>query len=168
MMPIKDHPTPEETARINKAPRPPGLHHTPPTTSTEARAILDKVAEREVNMPPRSSSRVPHTPPATSTEARAILDEQQKRIEEKARDIVEGARQSEYGGPEDSFARIARLWNAHLQNRGLDAHLSPGDVALMMDLMKTARLISAPGHLDSIVDKIGYTIAYAKAVEADP
>lgn len=42
MMPIKGAPTPEETARINGAPRPPGLHHTPPATSTEARAMLEE------------------------------------------------------------------------------------------------------------------------------
>ena len=121
------------------------------------------------------------TPDPTSVEARAFLDMQasifdeqagssdkQPRIEAEARDIVEGARQNEYGGPEDSFARTARLWNAHLQNRGIDGSLSPGDVALMMDLMKTARLITAPGHRDSIVDKIGYSIAYAKAVGVEP
>ena len=64
-----------------------------------------------------------------------------------------------YGAPEDNFARIATLWNAHLVNRsarGVLEHLDPTDVALMCALLKIARLQHQPDHLDSWVDLAGY------------
>lgn len=63
-----------------------------------------------------------------------------------------------YGGVEDNFQRIANLWNAHMQNRyGEEApYLDPADVAMMMALMKIARLAHAPSHADSWVDVAGY------------
>lgn len=131
-------------------------------TSGEARELLD-LAERE------GDEDVVATLHAMNEALKGELSGTHVRyekpgIETEARDIVEGARQEEYGGPEDSFDRISRLWNAHLQNRGIDAALTGADVALMMDLMKTARLVTTPDHRDSLVDKIGYTIAYAKTV----
>lgn len=77
-----------------------------------------------------------------------------------------------YGRPADNFRRIARLWNAHILNRYGDGFggdttiaipaLDEIDVALMMDLMKTARLENAPAHLDSWIDKAGYTACGAE------
>lgn len=69
-----------------------------------------------------------------------------------------------YGGVEDNFNRIARLWNAHLLNRYSDDRgefdalptLDASDVAMMMALMKIARLQGNPGHADSWVDVAGY------------
>lgn len=71
-----------------------------------------------------------------------------------------------YGGVEDNFQRIANLWNAHLLNRfsrelgdDVATHLptlDPSDVAMMMALMKIARLEANPGHADSWVDVAGY------------
>lgn len=84
-----------------------------------------------------------------------------KEIADKAVEIVTQGRNEEYGGPEDSFWAIARLWTAYLDIRN-PGDLGPEDVALMMDLMKTARLVANPDHGDSIVDKIGYSLCYAK------
>lgn len=63
-----------------------------------------------------------------------------------------------YGGVEDNFRRIANLWNAHLENRFTEfaPHLEAADVAMMMILMKIARLAHAPSHADSWVDVAGY------------
>lgn len=75
---------------------------------------------------------------------------------------VVGGRGKSYGTPEDNFARIARLWNAHLVNRYsvTDAKggglLDPQDVSMMMALMKIARLANDPSHRDSWVDVAGY------------
>ena len=68
------------------------------------------------------------------------------------------------GGVEDNFNRIAALWNAHIANRysekcGLDTYLpllDASDIAMMMALMKIARLAHAPGHMDSWIDIAGY------------
>jgi len=69
-----------------------------------------------------------------------------------------------YGGVEDNFNRIARLWNAHLVNRYSDDRgefdalptLDASDVAMMMALMKIARLEADPSHADSWIDVAGY------------
>jgi hypothetical protein len=71
-----------------------------------------------------------------------------------------------YGGVEDNFNRIAALWNAHIANRYADGYggdtsitlpkLDAADVAMMMALMKIARLANAPGHMDSWIDIAGY------------
>lgn len=71
-----------------------------------------------------------------------------------------------YGTPEDNFQRIARLWSAHLVNRYADGRggdttvmtptLDAHDVAMMMTLMKIARLENQPVHDDSWIDIAGY------------
>lgn len=75
----------------------------------------------------------------------------------EAEKIVNGARRNAYGHPENNFQRIADLWNAYLVNRiDPDAPVSNQDVALMMCLMKIARLLETPTHRDSLVDLAGY------------
>ena len=69
----------------------------------------------------------------------------------KALEIVNGARQENYGSPESNFARIAAFWTLYLQR-----HITPADVAIMMVLMKTARLQNNIKHEDSWVDIAGY------------
>lgn len=69
----------------------------------------------------------------------------------KALEIVNGARQENYGSPEQNFARIAAFWTLYLQR-----HITPADVAIMMILMKTARLQNNVKHEDSWVDIAGY------------
>lgn len=64
-----------------------------------------------------------------------------------------------YGQPEDNFANIARMWNAHLVNRGLlkyPAGIEPFDVALMMANVKQVRIACDPNHADSWIDFTGY------------
>jgi hypothetical protein len=86
------------------------------------------------------------------------------RIAAEAARIVTGERRGAYGSPENNFERIARFWTAHLANRYGDDkkfHLGPPkldgtDVALMMVLLKAARLANQPDHRDSWVDISGY------------
>lgn len=73
----------------------------------------------------------------------------------KAKEITEGARQEHYGSPEDNFANIAEYWDSYLNMRP-DTPLQPADVAIMMVLMKCARLASDPSHDDSWLDIAGY------------
>lgn len=70
---------------------------------------------------------------------------------DKAKEIVNGARQENYGSPEENFARIAAFWTLYLQR-----HITPSDVAAMMCLMKLARIQNNPKHEDSWVDICGY------------
>lgn len=65
-------------------------------------------------------------------------------------------RKQEYGKPENSFNTIAKLWEAFLGSRLDDAGLEEADVALMLALVKVARLSSTLSHEDSWVDLAGY------------
>lgn len=77
----------------------------------------------------------------------------------RAQEIVDGPRRKSYGHPLPNHQAIANLWNAFLKNK---AQFYPGepltaqDAALMMTLLKLARLQFEPGHEDSLLDGIGY------------
>lgn len=65
-------------------------------------------------------------------------------------------RSRDYGHPLDNHERIARLWNAYLDNRGKPlATLQPEEVAWMMILLKVAREQQTPKR-DNLVDTCGY------------
>lgn len=116
-----------------------------------------------------------HTPPKNTR--RAILD--------AADACVNGQRATDYGTPEDNFARIARLWNTHLANIGtrnlktigdelvdadeyLTRGFTPTDVALMLAMVKMARLANDPSHKDSWIDIAGYAACGAECVGVKP
>ena len=63
-------------------------------------------------------------------------------------------RPDQHGEPEDSFHRIARMWDAYLGpgNTSVDAE----DVANMMVLLKVARNAEGHYHEDNYVDIAGY------------
>ena len=82
-----------------------------------------------------------------------------KEILDAAAKCVCGQREEDYGTPEDSFRLIAELWAKALKPcvpEGTDVCILPETVALMMALLKVARLIKSPEHLDSWVDLAGY------------
>ena len=70
---------------------------------------------------------------------------------DKCKEIVMGARQENYGSPESNFQKIADYWSLYLEV-DVEAH----DVALMMVLMKLARLQNKADHEDSWIDIAGY------------
>lgn len=90
-----------------------------------------------------------------------------KLIIDQASKIVEGARQLNYGSPEDTFGRIAALWETYLMHRKEQDlwRISVYDVTMMMILMKLARLMNTPDHWDSIKDIIGYATCMASFVD---
>lgn len=84
-------------------------------------------------------------------------------MEEKIRDArsdilkcalktVCGQREQDYGSPENNFKIIADLWSAYKQ----DVSFTPIDVAMMMGLLKIARIKSGGGTMDSFIDLAGY------------
>ena len=75
---------------------------------------------------------------------------------DKAKEIITGAREEHYGSPEDNFRNIAMLWTAYLDDGGISTVIHPEDVAIMMILMKCARLKSDERHEDSWIDIAGY------------
>lgn len=74
-----------------------------------------------------------------------------------ALDIINGERQDAYGNPEDNFSTIARLWSDYLGGKyKMGLVLSRVDVALMMTLLKIARLSTGTAKSDSYADAAGY------------
>ena len=77
----------------------------------------------------------------------------------RAIDIINGARQNQYGAPEDSFATIAYYWNTYLDSIGIDiddCSISGKDVSMMMALLKIARMSGQGYKQDNFVDAAGY------------
>lgn len=68
-----------------------------------------------------------------------------------ATDCVCRDRNSTYGEPENGFALIGAYWSAHL-----DHPVAAADVAVMMTLLKLARIKANPAHHDSWIDAAGY------------
>jgi hypothetical protein len=69
-------------------------------------------------------------------------------------------RRDDYGDPAEQFRAIADRWSITL---GMP--ITPSQVALCMIDLKLARLAYDPGHVDSVVDVIGYA-ALLKEVRA--
>ena len=80
-------------------------------------------------------------------------------ILDQAKKCVCGQREQDYGTPESNFQLIADLWNQYLfKEPGAKEifGIGPMDVAMMMALMKIARIRNGGGSGDSFVDLAGY------------
>tara|TARA_R110001632_G_scaffold29949_1_gene79164 strand:- start:401 stop:694 length:294 start_codon:yes stop_codon:yes gene_type:complete len=75
-----------------------------------------------------------------------------------ALDLINNDRAKDYGDAYENHDRIAEGWNIILRG-ALTSHgyLTPSHVALMMDWLKTSRLLESIDHADSWIDKAGYT-----------
>jgi hypothetical protein len=62
-----------------------------------------------------------------------------------------GQRELDYGSPEDNFGIIAKLWTDYTGTL-----ITSLDVAMMMCLLKIARIKNGGGSGDSFVDLCGY------------
>lgn len=76
-------------------------------------------------------------------------------------------RHATYGSPKPNFDRITGLWNAY-KTPGMDVMFTAADVAIMMALVKVARLMETPDHVDSWVDIAGYAGCGAEVSEKNP
>ena len=74
-----------------------------------------------------------------------------------AKQMVCGHREQEYGTPEDNFNRIASYWSTY---KGTE--FTAADVAVMMALLKVARIQSGNATTDSFVDLAGYAACGAE------
>lgn len=64
---------------------------------------------------------------------------------------VNGDRDKQYGSPENNFALIADLWSAYLGQEVTNI-----DVAMMMTMLKIARIKTGRNKADSYIDACGY------------
>ena len=78
--------------------------------------------------------------------------------------IVTKDRNNIYGPPEDSFTVIGAYWDTYLKHSKV-ATVDAADVAIMMALMKMARLTFNKRHRDSAVDAAGYLACLQEALQ---
>lgn len=71
-----------------------------------------------------------------------------------------GDREKQYGKPEDNFDVIARLWTTYAGHS-----FTAVDVAVMMTLLKVARIKTGHYKTDSYVDACGYLACAAEIAE---
>lgn len=68
-----------------------------------------------------------------------------------------GEREQDYGSPEDNFKLIADLWSSYTGQS-----YTAVDVAMMMALLKIARIKTGTATADSFVDLAGYAACAAE------
>lgn len=95
-------------------------------------------------------------------------------ILEAARSCVCGERELDYGTPENNFETIGRLWSVYLNaahpefNQAIPfSGITPKDVAMMMALLKIARIATGVSP-DSFVDLAGYAACAGEIVTMVP
>lgn len=77
-------------------------------------------------------------------------------ILQTAASIVTKDREQAYGSPEDNFRIIADLWNTYLCSCEVGLKIDAHDVAVMMCLLKIARIASGQKKDDNYIDLAGY------------
>lgn len=71
----------------------------------------------------------------------------------KSIDETLNQRAKTYGPPKEAFDQIARRWSITLGKE-----ITPQEVALCMIDLKLSRLSRVPGHVDTLMDIIGYAL----------
>ena len=79
-----------------------------------------------------------------------------------ADETINGPRESTYGSPGIFCSRVATLWTGYFMAKGHDITITPSDIPLLMTQFKMARLMTDPGHRDSVEDMAGYAGIYAR------
>ena len=85
-----------------------------------------------------------------------------KEVLETAIKTVCTDREGQYGSPEDNFKFIAILWNEYLAHHNGGGKLTGSDVAIMMALLKIARITTGIHKDDNYVDLAGYAACGAE------
>lgn len=79
---------------------------------------------------------------------------------EAALDCISNTRDLSYGDAKDNLTKIAALWSAYLS-----VDLNAVEVSQMMVLLKIARSIPGPKHLDNYIDQAGYSALACEMAE---
>lgn len=83
-------------------------------------------------------------------------------ILDTAKGYVTQDRETDHGSAESNFGMIATYWSAHL-----DTNITAADVAVMMTLLKLARIKQNRAHQDNWIDGCGYLALGGEIVSND-
>tara|TARA_R110000796_G_scaffold83747_5_gene182948 strand:+ start:405 stop:677 length:273 start_codon:yes stop_codon:yes gene_type:complete len=76
--------------------------------------------------------------------------------------LINGKRSKDYGDAYDNHQRIADLWSVVFGFKVL-----VWQVYLCLILVKVARLVNSPKHLDSMIDIPGYAALLGETIDKD-
>lgn len=81
-----------------------------------------------------------------------------QKILEEAIQCVTMNRNTQYGSPEDNFKLIGDLWTTYLNSKDKEAkfEINAEDVAILMSLLKIARIATGSKIEDNYIDLAGY------------
>lgn len=89
-------------------------------------------------------------------------------ILDTAKTLINGDRAKDYGDAYLNHQRIADGWNIIAQAAyETEGYITPMHVALMMDWVKTSRLLNTITHADSWVDKTAYSALGGEFADRD-
>jgi hypothetical protein len=89
-------------------------------------------------------------------------------ILDTAKTLINGDRAKDYGDAYLNHQRIADGWNTIIQAAyETTGYVTPMHVALMMDWVKTSRLLATIDHYDSWIDKAAYSALGAEFAERE-
>lgn len=94
-----------------------------------------------------------------STIGEPMTENNRTDILNEALTLINGDRNNTYGDPLDDFQTTANFWQIYIQrtiNARGELDLRPHDVAVMMDLLKIARISWTPEKRDHWADLAGY------------
>lgn len=90
-------------------------------------------------------------------------------ILDKAKVLINTDRANEYGDTLPMHQSIADGWNVIVRKaETTHGFITPSHVALMMDWLKTCRLLNKLDHEDSWADKCGYTALGGEMSKQEP
>lgn len=144
------------------------------TCGNEAKDLADLMGFEVIDEPTIGEIVAKHSEDDTPTVAETVEkhSEDAKRkltradILHAAEKCVCGQREQDYGTPEDNFETIAELWETYLRHACVDeaggVYIDANDVAMMMALLKIARIAAGGGKADSWIDLAGYAACGAE------
>ena len=144
------------------------------TCGNEAKDLADLMGFEVIDEPTIGEIVAKHGEDDTPTVAEAV-EENSEDVKRKltradilhaAEKCVCGQREQDYGTPEDNFKAIAELWSVYLDRISVGKYgnmiVDEKDVAVMMALLKIARIARGGGKADSWIDLAGYAACGAE------
>jgi len=87
------------------------------------------------------------------------MSDTRKQLLEDVGNCILQDRAAIHGSPEDNFTLIKQFWNVYLHRKyNIGYQIEDVDVAMMMALLKVARAVGNPNHMDNYIDGAGYLL----------
>lgn len=87
---------------------------------------------------------------------------------EAAAELIGGERARQHGDANELHTRVAKFWNAYIEEPfGERRYVDSKDVLMMMALLKIARTLHGAHNRDDYIDALGYIALAAHLADGD-